>query len=91
MDLSINLSVIIGFLLSVMLSIIAWFIRQLHQDFRRVQEQVNLLQQTAKVIQSESRSAYELLKLRISFLDWRIGGQSLHDEQFKEEEYEKNK
>jgi hypothetical protein len=91
MDLSINLSVIIGFLLSVMLSIIAWFIRQLHQDFRRVQEQVNLLQQTAKVIQVESRSAYELLKLRISFLDWRIGGQASNVEQFKEEDYEKNK
>lgn len=91
MDLSINLSVIIGFLLSVMLSIIAWFIRQLHQDFRRVQEQVNLLQQTAKVIQTESRSAYELLKLRIGFLDWRIGGQTSNVEQFKAEDYEKSK
>ncbi|MEO5912073.1 MAG: hypothetical protein ABIP95_14375 [Pelobium sp.] len=91
MEISISLSLVLGAFLSVLLGVIAWFIRQLHQDFRQVQQQVSLLQQTAKVIQTESRSAYELLKLRINFLDWRIGGQSSNVEQFKTADYEKSK
>ena len=61
-----------GTLLSLMLSVIAWFIRQLHQDFRNVQIKVTALQHTAHLIQSESRLANELLKLKLTFLQERM-------------------
>jgi hypothetical protein len=67
-----NVALFIGTLLSIMLSVIAWFIRQLHQDFRNMQKEVSALQQTANAIQLETRSSYEMIELKIGFLKWRI-------------------
>jgi hypothetical protein len=83
MDLNINLGLLIGALLSVMLSIIAWFIRQLHQDFRSMQSKVSALFHTSQSIQAESKSAYELLKLQINFLEWRLEEKNSYKQQVK--------
>jgi hypothetical protein len=91
MDLTLNIGVFIGCLLSIMLSVIAWFIRQLHQDFRSVQDKVNHLQQTAHSIQVESRSTHELLKQRIHFLEWRINNHPHSMDQINHKEHEKGK
>ncbi|MFC5283249.1 hypothetical protein [Pedobacter alpinus] len=74
-----------------MLSVIAWFIRQLHQDFKCVQKEVSVLQNTANLIQLESKTANELLLLKISFLEWRMEGEknSFHN-RLKKQDNEKS-
>lgn len=67
-----NITLFIGTLLSFMLSVIAWFIRQLHQDFKNMQKEVSVLQHTANAIQLETRSSHEIIELKIGFLKWRI-------------------
>ncbi|MFC5283505.1 hypothetical protein [Pedobacter alpinus] len=74
MEFSVNITLLIGSLLSIMLSVIAWFIRQLHHDFKCMQKEVSSLSHTAHLIQAESKSANELIKLKISFLEWRMEG-----------------
>lgn len=80
MDLQINLLIVMGTLLSIMLSAITWFIRQLHHEFRAVQIKVSALQDTAHLIQAESRLANELLKLKLNFLQEKI-----ENDQFKQQ------
>lgn len=72
MELPYSFSIFIGTLLSIMLSIIAWFIRELHHDFRTMKKEVSSLQHTANMIQTEAKSSSELIKLQVGFLQWRI-------------------
>jgi predicted Holliday junction resolvase-like endonuclease len=91
MELTFNFSVVMGTLVSVMLSIIAWFIRELHQDFRSMQKEVSSLQHTANSIQLESRSGSELIKLQMGFLEWRMKEyEKIHGKNFKQEKHEKS-
>jgi hypothetical protein len=89
MDFDFNVTLFIGTILSFMLSIIAWFIRQLHQDFRNMQKEVNTLQQTANAIQLETRSSYEMIELKIGFLKWRLDEQEKPLDALKKEKNEK--
>ena len=74
-----------------MLSIIAWFIRELHQDFRSMQKEVSSLQHTANSIQIESRSGSELIKLQMGFLEWRMKEyEKMYGKNFKQEKHEKS-
>jgi Na+/H+ antiporter NhaC len=90
MDFDFNATLFIGTILSFMLSIIAWFIRQLHQDFRNMQKEVNNLQQTANAIQLETRSSYELIELKIGFLKWRLDEKEKPLDASKKEKNEKS-
>jgi len=90
MDFDFNATLFIGTILSFMLSIIAWFIRQLHQDFRNMQKEVNTLQQTANAIQLETRSSYEMIELKIGFLKWRLDEQEKPLDALKKEKNEKS-
>ncbi len=63
----------LGAVISIMLSIIAYFIRQLHANFRRVEQDVLAMKTTVEVIKSELKANYELLRLRIAFLERSVG------------------
>ena len=90
MDFDFNATLFIGTILSYMLSIIAWFIRQLHQDFRNMKKEVNTLQQTANAIQLETRSSYEMIELKIGFLKWRLDEMEKPFDALKKDKNEKS-
>ncbi len=56
-----------------MVSIIAYFIRPLKPNFRRVQQFLLAMKTTVEVIKSELKANYELLRLRIAFLERSVG------------------
>lgn len=63
---------LVGLLVMILLSAIAYFIKQLHSDFKRVVKELGELKSNSSLIHSETRSANELLKQRMDFIEWRL-------------------
>jgi len=61
-----------GILIAIMLSAIAYFIKQLHSDFKRVVKELAELKNNSTLIHAETRSGNELLKQRLDFIEWRL-------------------
>lgn len=72
MEITINISLILAGLVSILFSIIAYFIKQLHGDFRKVERDMEELKTTTQLIKTEFKSGNELLSQRISFNEKRI-------------------
>jgi len=60
---------LLGALISILLSVIAYFVRQLHGNFRQVEQDVADVKTAVEVIKGELKANYELLKLRLAFLE----------------------
>lgn len=72
MQLTVDLSLILGTLITVLLSVIAFFIKQLHTDFRKVEKDLTEVKTTTQLIKSEFKSSYDLLSQRVTFMERRI-------------------
>ena len=59
-------------MITFLLSIVAYFIRQLHTDFRRVEKDLTEVKTTTSLIKSEFKSGYDLLNQKVGFLEKRI-------------------
>lgn len=62
---------LLGALISILLSVIAYFVRQLHGNFRQVEQDMAEVKTAVEVIKTELKANYELLKLRMAFLEHR--------------------
>lgn len=60
---------LLGALISILLSVIAYFVRQLHGNFRQVEQDMADVKTAVEVIKAELKANYELLKLRMAFLE----------------------
>ena len=68
----VTLSVLFGFISSVLLGIVAYFIRQLHTDFRKMGENLSDVKTTGLWIRSEFKIGHELLNQKVEYLEQRI-------------------
>ena len=59
-------------LISVLLAIVAYFLRQLLADFKRVEKDVTEVKATMALIKAEFKGINELMNQRIEFLERRI-------------------
>ena len=59
-------------LISVLLAIVAYFLRQLLADFKRVERDVTEVKSTMALIKAEFKGINELMNQRIEFLERRI-------------------
>lgn len=59
-------------LLSALLAIVAYFLKQLHSDFKRVEKDVTEVKATTALIKTEFKGINELMNQRIEFLEKRI-------------------
>ncbi len=67
-----DLLTLFGGLITFLLSIVAYFIRQLHSDFRRVEKDLTEVKTTTSLIKSEFKSGYDLLNQKVEFLEKRL-------------------
>ncbi len=76
-------------LMSVLLAIVAYFLKQLHTDFKRVEKDVTEVKTTTALIKTEFKGINDLMNQKIEFLEKRIN----HFESFflKQPEYGKEK
>jgi hypothetical protein len=59
-------------LMSLLLGIVAYFLKQLHSDFKRVEKDVTEVKTTMALIKTEFKGINDLMNQKIEFLEKRI-------------------
>ena len=83
----ITASVFFGFISSVLLAVVAYFIRQLHSDFKKMELDLNEVKTMALIIKTEFKNSYDLMNQKVEYLEQRINKLELN--QIKNTENEK--
>lgn len=83
----ITVSVFFGFISSVLLAVVAYFIRQLHSDFKKMELDLNEVKTMALIIKTEFKNSYDLMNQKVEYLEQRINKLELN--QIKHTENEK--
>lgn len=87
MENEITVSVFFGFISSVLLAVVAYFIRQLHTDFKSMERDMTEVKTMALIIKTEFKNSYDLLNQRVEYLEQRINKIELN--QIKNQDNEK--
>ena len=87
MENEITVSVFFGFISSVLLAVVAYFIRQLHTDFKSMEKDMSEVKTMAMVIKTEFKNSYDLLNQKVEYLEQRINKIELN--QIKNQDNEK--
>lgn len=66
------LNVVFGSLSSLLLAIVAYFIKQLHTDFKKMEKDITEVKTMALLIKTEFKNSYDLLSQRVEYLETRI-------------------
>ena len=83
----ITVSVFFGFISSVLLAVVAYFIRQLHTDFKSMEKDMTEVKTMALIIKTEFKNSYDLLNQKVEYLEQRINKIELN--QIKNQDNEK--
>lgn len=82
-----NITVLFGSIISVLLSVVAYFIKQLHTDFKRMEKDLVEVKTMALIIKTEFKSGNDLLNQKVEYLEKRV--QTLEISILKNLEHEK--
>jgi hypothetical protein len=82
-----QLMLLFGSLISLLLSVVAYFIKQLHTDFKRMEKDLVEVKTMALLIKTEFKSSSDLLNQKVDYLEHRV--QKLELSIFKNHEHEK--
>jgi len=72
MENEITVSVFFGFISSVLLAVVAYFIRQLHTDFKSMEKDMTEVKTMALIIKTEFKNSQDLLNQKVEYLEQRI-------------------
>lgn len=72
MENPIVLNALFGSVISVLLTIVAYFIKQLHSDFKLMEKDLTEVKTMALLIKTEFKSSYHLLNQKVDALENRI-------------------
>ena len=89
MQTEITLNVLFGSVSSVLLAIVAYFIRQLHSDFKSMEKDISEVKTMAVLIKTEFKNSYDLLNQKVDFLEQRVS--KLEFNQLKNQDHETEK
>ena len=89
MQTEITLNVLFGSVSSVLLAIVAYFIRQLHSDFKSMEKDITEVKTMALLIKTEFKISYDLLNQKVDFLEKRVS--KLEFNQLKNQDHETEK
>ena len=67
-----QLMVLFGSLISLLLSVVAYFIKQLHTDFKRMEKDLVEVKTMALLIKTEFKSSSDLLSQKVDYLEHRV-------------------
>ena len=89
MQTEITLNVLFGSVSSVLLAIVAYFIRQLHSDFKSMEKDITEVKTMALLIKTEFKNSYDLLNQKVDYLEQRVS--KLEFNQLKNQDHETEK
>ena len=61
-----------GIIISLLLSLVAFFTKQLHRDFKRVEKDLGEVKTTTSLIKTEFKGINDLMNQKIEFLEKRL-------------------
>ncbi|EKT2070408.1 hypothetical protein O8E88_002235 [Flavobacterium psychrophilum] len=82
-----NITVIFGTLITLLLSVVAYFIKQLHTDFKSMEKDLIEVKTMALIIKTEFKSGNDLLNQKVEYLEKRVNNIELTI--LKNQDYEK--
>ena len=81
------IATLFGTLITLLLSIVAYFIKQLHTDFKSMEKDLVEVKTMALIIKTEFKSGNDLLNQKVEYLEKRVNNIELTI--FKNPDYEK--
>ena len=72
MENAITLNVVFGSLIRMLLAIVAYFIKQLHADFKKMEKDLTEVKTMALLIKTEFKNSYDLLNHKVDYLEHRV-------------------
>ena len=72
MENAITLNIVFGSLISMLLAIVAYFIKQLHSDFKNMEKDLTEVKTMALLIKTEFKSSYNMLNQKVEYLEHRV-------------------
>ncbi|CAN1544358.1 hypothetical protein [Flavobacterium franklandianum] len=82
-----NITVLFGTLITLLLSVVAYFIKQLHTDFKSMEKDLIEVKTMALIIKTEFKSGNDLLNQKVEYLEKRVNNIELTI--YKNQDYEK--
>ena len=81
------IAILFGTLITLLLSIVAYFIKQLHTDFKSMEKDLVEVKTMALIIKTEFKSGNDLLNQKVEYLEKRV--QIIELTILKSQDYEK--
>ena len=81
------IATLFGTLITLLLSIVAYFIKQLHTDFKSMEKDLVEVKTMALIIKTEFKSGNDLLNQKVEYLEKRV--QTIELTLFKNQDHEK--
>ena len=72
MESAITSNVVFGSVISLLLGIVAFFIKQLHADFKKMEKDLTEVKTMALLIKTEFKNSYDLLNHKVDYLEHRV-------------------
>ena len=72
MENTFTLNVVFGSVMSMLLTIVAYFIKQLHSDFKKMEKDLTEVKTMALLIKTEFKSSYSMLNQKVEYLEHRV-------------------
>jgi hypothetical protein len=72
MNASADLTWLFGIVISILLSLVVYFVRLLHVDFRRMQKDIAEVKTTTQLIKSEFKGGLQLINQKVSQLEAKV-------------------
>jgi hypothetical protein len=82
-----NITVLFGTLITLLLSVVAYFMKQLHTDFKSMEKDLIEVKTMALIIKTEFKSDSALINQKLTYLERRV--QLLEFQHLKNQEDEK--
>ena len=69
---NIELTILFGGVMSLLLGVVVYFLKQLLTDFKKVEQDLTQVKNTTEIIRAEFKGMNDLLNQRINFLEKRV-------------------
>jgi hypothetical protein len=67
-----SITVFFGTIISLLLSVVAYFIKLLHSDFKRMEKDLVEVKTMALIIKTEFKSSSDLMNQKVDYLEKRV-------------------
>ncbi|MGV4413236.1 hypothetical protein [Soonwooa sp.] len=72
MNTSLDINILFGSVSSLLLAVVAYFIKQLHSDFKNMERDISEVKTMALLIKTEFKNSQDLLNQKVEYLEQRV-------------------